>query len=167
MNGLKSEEKKLTHLDENGMPTMVDVSFKTESVRIATAAASVYMSQNAFELAITGEGKKGDVFSTAKIAGIMAAKKTSELIPLCHPLNIENCDIIFEPVKSQNCINIKSIVKISGKTGVEMESLTAVSVAALTIYDMLKAVDKSIRITDIYLLRKEGGKSGIYECAKK
>ena len=167
MNGLKSEEKKLSHLDENGMPTMVDVSSKTESVRIATAAASVYMSQDAFELAITGEGKKGDVFSTAKIAGIMAAKKTSELIPLCHPLNIENCDIVFEPVKSKNCINIKSIVKISGKTGVEMESLTAVSVAALTIYDMLKAVDKSIRITDIYLLRKEGGKSGIYEYTKK
>lgn len=145
------------------MPKMVDVSPKAESVRIAAAHAKVIMSKAAFNLAVTNTGKKGDVFGIAKIAGIMAAKKTSGLIPLCHQLNIETCDIDFEPNESESAIYIKSTVKISGKTGVEMESLVACSVAALTIYDMLKAADKSIEISEIYLLRKEGGKSGLYE----
>ncbi len=153
----------LSHLDENGMPKMVDVSEKNGTVRIASAHAKVTMSEEAFKLATGGGGKKGDVFGTAKIAGIMAAKKTSELIPLCHPLNIEGCDILFKTDEKENSIDIISSVKISGKTGVEMESLTAVSVAALTVYDMLKAADKCIEISDIYLISKEGGKSGTYK----
>ncbi|RZD13888.1 MAG: cyclic pyranopterin monophosphate synthase MoaC [Candidatus Acidulodesulfobacterium ferriphilum] len=158
---------KLTHLDEKGMPKMVDVSQKADTVRIASAHAKVSMSKEAFNLAVSKGGKKGDVFGTAKIAGIMAAKQTSGLIPLCHPLNIEDCDITFEPDENESAINIKSTVKISGKTGVEMESLTAASVAALTIYDMLKAVDKSIEISEIYLITKEGGKSGLYTRIKE
>ena len=157
------KEIKLTHLDEKGMPKMVDVSQKNNTVRIASAHAKVSMSKEAFKLAVSKGGKKGDVFGTAKLAGIMAAKKTSELIPLCHPLNIEGCDIFFEPDEKENFINIISTVKISGKTGVEMESLASVSVAALTVYDMLKAVDKSIEISEIYLISKEGGKSGRYK----
>ena len=146
---------------------MVDVSQKADTVRIASAHAKVSMSKEAFNLAVSKGGKKGDVFGTAKIAGIMAAKQTSGLIPLCHPLNIEDCDITFEPDENESAINIKSTVKISGKTGVEMESLTAASVAALTIYDMLKAVDKSIEISEIYLITKEGGKSGLYTRIKE
>ncbi len=161
------KEMKLTHLDEKGMPKMVDVSQKADTVRIASAHAKVSMSKEAFKLAVSKGGKKGDVFGTAKIAGIMAAKQTSGLIPLCHPLNIEDCDITFEPDENESAINIKSTVKISGKTGVEMESLTAASVAALTIYDMLKAVDKSIEISEIYLTTKEGGKSGLYARRKE
>lgn len=157
------KEMKLTHLDEKGMPKMVDVSEKSKTVRIASAHAKVTMSKPAFDLAVSTGGKKGDVFGTAKIAGIMAAKNTSSLIPLCHPLNIENCDINFEPNEEENSVIIESTVKISGKTGVEMEGLTACSIAALTIYDMLKAVDKSIEISEIYLIRKEGGKSGLYK----
>ena len=157
------KEIKLTHLDEKGMPKMVDVSQKNNTVRIASAHAKVSMSKEAFKLAVSKGGKKGDVFGTAKIAGIMAAKKTLELIPLCHPLNIESCDIFFEPDEKENFINIISTVKISGKTGVEMESLASVSVAALTVYDMLKAVDKSIEISEVYLISKEGGKSGRYK----
>jgi len=153
----------LSHLDEKGMPKMVDVSIKENTVRIASAHAKVSMSKEAFKLAVGKGGKKGDALGTAKIAGIMAAKKTSELIPLCHPLNIENCDIAFEPDENENSITIISTVKVSGKTGVEMESLTSASVAALTVYDMLKAVDKSIEISEIYLISKEGGKSGRYK----
>ena len=153
----------LSHLDENGMPKMVDVSEKKDTVRTASAHAKVTMSEEAFKLAVGGGGKKGDVFGTAKIAGIMAAKKTSELIPLCHPLNIEGCDIVFKPEEKDNSVDIISTVKISGKTGVEMESLTAVTAAALTVYDMLKAADKSMEISEIYLISKEGGKSGIYK----
>ena len=157
------KEMRLTHLDEKGMPKMVDVSEKNDTVRIASAHAKVSMSKEAFQLAASKGGKKGDVFGTAKIAGIMAAKKTSGLIPLCHPLNIEGCDIFFEPDEEENSISIISTVKISGKTGVEMESLASATVAALTVYDMLKAVDKSIEISEVYLLSKEGGKSGRYK----
>jgi len=160
------EKTALTHLDEKGMPKMVDVSKKSDTVRIASAHAKVSMSKEAFRLAASKGGSKGDVFGTAKIAGIMAAKKTSELIPLCHPLNIEGCDISFEPDENENSINIVSTVKISGKTGVEMESLASASIAALTVYDMLKAVDKSIEISEIYLISKEGGKSGRYKRKK-
>jgi cyclic pyranopterin phosphate synthase len=156
----------LSHLDEKGMPKMVDVSQKDNTVRTASAHAKVSMSKEAFALAVGKGGKKGDVFATAKIAGVMAAKKTSDLIPLCHPLNIEGCDISFEPDESENSINIISTVKISGKTGVEMESLVSASAAALTVYDMLKAADKSIEISEIYLISKEGGKSGIYKRKK-
>ena len=154
---------RLTHLDEKGMPRMVDVSQKNDTVRIASAHAKVSMSEEAFQLAVSKGGKKGDVFGTAKLAGIMAAKRTSELIPLCHPLNIESCDIAFKPDENENSVTIISTVKISGRTGVEMESLTSVSVAALTVYDMLKAVDKSIEISEVYLISKEGGKSGRYK----
>ncbi|HEC24788.1 MAG TPA: cyclic pyranopterin monophosphate synthase MoaC [bacterium] len=164
---MKKEGGELTHIDEKGMPKMVDVSKKMETVRIATAHAKVSMSSIAFGLAVSTGGKKGDVFGTAKIAGIMAAKRTSGLIPLCHPLNIEDCNIIFEPNEKENTIDIESIVKISGKTGVEMESLVASSIAALTIYDMLKAVDKSIEISEVYLIKKEGGKSGLYRREKR
>ncbi len=160
-------ENKLTHLDEKGMPKMVDVSSKAETARIAVACGKIFMSSQSLKAAVSAEGKKGDVFATAKIAGIMAAKRTAGLIPLCHPLNIENCDISFEPDTKKNCITIKASVKISGKTGVEMESLVAVSICALTIYDMLKAIDKSMVISDICLLRKEGGKSETYKYNSK
>ncbi len=160
---IEKTEAALSHIDEKGMPKMVDVSQKIETVRIASAHAKVSMSEGAFKLALGRGGKKGDVLGTAKIAGIMGAKKTSALIPLCHPLNIESCDIAFEPDESNNSIIIISTVKISGRTGVEMEALTAVSIAALTVYDMLKAADKSIEISEIYLMGKEGGKSGIYK----
>lgn len=161
------KESVLSHIDEKGMPKMVDVSEKGNTVRIASAHAKVSMSEEALNLAVSKGGKKGDVFGTAKIAGIMAAKRTSGLIPLCHPLNIESCDIVFEPDEEEYSVIIISTVKISGKTGVEMESLTAVSVAALTVYDMLKAVDKSIEISEIYLISKEGGKSGLYKRVKE
>lgn len=161
------KKAQISHIDEKGMPKMVDVSYKTGTVRIASAHARVSMSKEAFLAAIGGTAKKGDVFGTARIAGIMAAKNTSSLIPLCHPLNIEDCDISFEPDEKDSSVTIISAVKVSGKTGVEMESLAACSVAALTIYDMLKALDKSIEISDIYLLSKEGGKSGIYKRKKR
>ncbi|MCD6319561.1 MAG: cyclic pyranopterin monophosphate synthase MoaC [Candidatus Desulfofervidaceae bacterium] len=153
---------RFTHLDEHGQVCMVDVSDKKETLREAIARGRVYMQPETLKLITAGQVKKGDVFTTAKIAGIMAAKRTSELIPMCHPLNITHIDIKFSPLADKNAVEIESVVKITGRTGVEMEALTAVSVAALTIYDMCKAVDKGMTIADIHLIKKTGGKSGTY-----
>jgi len=152
--------KKLTHIDNKGRPKMVDVSSKPLTKRIAIARGSVSMKKETFELIKKGKVAKGDVLNVAKVAGIMAAKKTPEIIPLCHPLNITSVDIDFKLDRKKRRIDIESRVKITGQTGVEMEALTAIAAAALTIYDMCKAVDKEMIISDIMLIEKRGGKSG-------
>lgn len=152
----------LTHFDEAGNARMVDVSGKQETVREATATGNIRMSSQAYELVKNGSMSKGDVLGVARIAGVMAAKKVDQLIPLCHPLMITKINVDFRFSDADNSIDIFATVGISGKTGVEMEALTAVSVAALTIYDMCKAVDKSMVINEIRLLKKTGGKSGTY-----
>jgi cyclic pyranopterin phosphate synthase len=154
--------EQFTHFDASGNACMVNVSDKQETVRQATAAGTITMSRLAYDMVRQGNVKKGDVLGVARIAGIMAAKKVDQLIPLCHPLAITGADIAFSFNDAQAAIEIEATVSISGKTGVEMEALTAVSVAALTIYDMCKAVDKTMVIADIRLLRKSGGKSGTF-----
>ena len=149
-----------THFNESGHAHMVDVSAKAVTERTAVAAGRVLMNRETFELVKTGGMKKGDVLSTAQIAGVMAAKKTSELIPMCHPLMLTSVDLAFELNEDDCAVEICATVKCSGVTGVEMEALTAVSVAALTVYDMCKAVQRDIVIDRICLLRKSGGKSG-------
>jgi cyclic pyranopterin phosphate synthase len=151
--------EKLSHLDANGRPIMVDVSEKADTVREAIACAQVMMSPAAFAAARDG-GPKGEVLRISEIAGIMAAKKTAELIPLCHPLPISKVSVAIEPRADGTGYSVEACVRTTGKTGVEMEALMAVSVAALTLYDMLKAVDKGIVITEQRLLKKSGGKSG-------
>ena len=151
---------KLTHLDASGNAHMVDVSEKAVTSRSATARARVEMLPETLELILTGKAKKGDVLSTARIAGIMAAKKTHELIPLCHPLLITKVSVDFAPDLPKSVIEVMATVKVEGKTGVEMEALTACSVACLTLYDMCKAVDRGMKITDLRLVEKSGGKSG-------
>ncbi len=155
-------EPTLTHIDENGASRMVDVSNKGVTERIASAHASVTMNSQTFSLIMDKQVTKGDVLEVARVAGIMAAKKTSELIPMCHPLNINSVKIDYTN-NSKDTIKIIAEVKITAKTGVEMEALTAVSVCALTIYDMCKSADKSMLISDIYLAKKTGGKSGTFE----
>ncbi len=150
----------LTHINEEGRAKMVDVGDKKVTVRVAKAVGSVYVNPETFQLIQTGGHKKGDVLGTAQIAGIMGAKRTSDLIPMCHTILLTGVDISFELEEETSCIRIYSTVKCEGMTGVEMEALTAVSVTALTIYDMCKAVQKDIRIDDIKLLSKTGGKSG-------
>ena len=152
---------RLTHLDDKGAARMVDVSAKDVTSRSATAHALVEMKPETLDLILAGAARKGDVFATARIAGIMAAKKTSDLIPLCHPLAITKAEIEFMP-QGNASLMIAATVKVEGKTGVEMEALTAASVAALTVYDMCKAVDRGMRIRDICLVEKTGGKSGRY-----
>ncbi len=154
------EHSGFTHFDSAGNARMVDVSAKNETVRRATAAGRIIMSAQAYTMVRAGSIKKGDVLGVARIAGIMAAKKVDQLIPLCHPLAITGIDVHFTFVDEESAVEIEATVGITGKTGVEMEALTAVSVAALTIYDMCKAVDKAMVISDIRLLRKSGGKSG-------
>ncbi|MFZ5776187.1 MAG: cyclic pyranopterin monophosphate synthase MoaC [Thermodesulfobacteriota bacterium] len=153
----------LTHFDEAGNARMVDVGAKAETAREALAAGSITLSPEAFRLVREGGMAKGDVLGVARIAGIMAAKRTDDLIPLTHPLPINKVTVDFELDEATCTIGIQATVGITGKTGVEMEALTAVSVAALTIYDMCKAVDKSMTINHIRLLRKTGGKSGTYQ----
>jgi cyclic pyranopterin phosphate synthase len=153
---------KLSHLDERGNATMVDVSSKEATERTATAEARIRVSQQTYKQVIDGTLPKGDVVATARIAGIMAAKKTSELIPLCHPLALTHAGIEIAPLGDGHTLQVISSAKTTGQTGVEMEALTAASVAALTIYDMVKAVDKSAVIECIRLLTKSGGKSGNY-----
>jgi len=155
-----SRDKQFTHFDSSGNARMVDVGGKNSTVRKATAAGKVVMSSETFEKVRQGNVAKGDALGVARLAGIMAAKKVDSLIPLCHPLAITSIDIGFDFLEDGRSITIEATVGIDGKTGVEMEALTAVSVAALTLYDMCKAVDKGILITDIRLLRKSGGKSG-------
>lgn len=150
----------LSHLNEQGFARMVDVSDKTDSIRIARAQAVVCMQPSTLEMIRDGAIKKGDVLAVAQVAGIMGAKQTPSLIPMCHPLLLSGVDLSFTLDEDQSRIIIHSEVKTTGKTGVEMEAITAVSVAALTIYDMCKAVDRWMEITDISLLEKSGGKSG-------
>ncbi len=153
---------KLTHLDDKGQAHMVDVSAKDITERTATAAATVTMKPETLALILDGTVAKGDAIATARLAGIMAAKRTSDLIPLCHPLAITKVTVELTPDPARNAIDITATCKVSGKTGVEMEALTAASVAALTIYDMCKAVDRGMVISDIRLLHKAGGKSGVW-----
>lgn len=152
--------KQLTHLDKSGRARMVDVGSKAETQRIAVARGSVKMQPETLQLIIEGNMKKGDVLGTAELAGVMGAKKTSDLIPLCHPLMLNQVIVSCTPNEANSQVDIEATARVSGKTGVEMEALTAVSVAALTIYDMAKAVDRGMRIGDIRLVRKEGGRSG-------
>jgi cyclic pyranopterin phosphate synthase len=154
---------KLTHLDDKGAARMVDVSAKAATAREATAEAVIVLSRAAFAAAISGNAKKGDVLGAARIAGIMAAKKTADLIPLCHPIALTRATVEFKPLKTRSAIRIRATASTTGPTGVEMEALTAASVAALTIYDMIKAVDRSAVIETIRLLSKSGGKSGRYK----
>ena len=151
---------RLTHLDAEGNAHMVDVSEKDVTSRSATAKALVEMLPATLALILEGRAKKGDVIATARIAGIMAAKKTHELIPLCHPLMITKVTVDFAPDPAASTIEVTATVKVEGKTGVEMEALTACSVAALTLYDMCKAVDRGMKITNLRLVEKAGGKSG-------
>ena len=152
----------LSHVDKDGRARMVDITGKPVTHREAVARCVVLLGEPLYSLVLENGLRKGDVISTSKIAGIMGAKKTSELIPLCHPLKINNIDLKFELLPEKKAIEITSIVKTDDKTGVEMEALTAVSIAALTVYDMGKAVTKDIQISDIRLLKKSGGKSGTY-----
>ena len=152
-----------THMDDEGNAVMVDVSAKPETERIATARGSVIMASETMALIVAGQVKKGDVLSVAQLAGIMGAKRTPDLVPLCHPLNLTSVkvDLICDP--DRNAVDITACCKLTGQTGVEMEALTAVSVAALTVYDMCKSVDREMRIFDIRLVQKSGGKSGTFE----
>ena len=151
---------KLSHLDAQGNAHMVDVSAKDVTSRSATARGRVEMLPETLALILDGKARKGDVIATARIAGIMAAKKTHELIPLCHPLLISKVAVEFAPDEASSSIEVTATVKVEGKTGVEMEALTACSIACLTLYDMCKAVDRGMRITDLRLAEKSGGKSG-------
>ncbi len=151
---------RLTHLDATGNAHMVDVSEKLVTARSATAKARVLMQPETLALILEGKAKKGDVLAIARIAGIMAAKKTHELIPLCHPLMISTASVDFDADAKGAHIDVTATVKVEGKTGVEMEALTACSVACLTLYDMCKAADRAMRITDLRLIEKSGGKSG-------
>ncbi|MGW8318478.1 MAG: cyclic pyranopterin monophosphate synthase MoaC [Candidatus Promineifilaceae bacterium] len=154
--------KELTHLDESGRAKMVDVGHKPDTERVAIARGSVVMQPETLRLIIEGNVKKGDVLTVAEMAGVMAAKRTSELIPLCHPLLLSHISVTCTPNPEGSRVDIEATVRLQGKTGVEMEALTAVSVAGLTIYDMAKAVDRGMRLTDVRLVAKEGGQSGTY-----
>ena len=154
---------KLTHFDESGNARMVDVSEKDATERVATAKGAVYMAAETLALIRDRGVKKGDVLTVAQLAGIMGAKRTPDLIPLCHPLALTSVKVELQLDAARNAVDISATCKLVGKTGVEMEALTAVSVAALTVYDMVKAADKSMRIGDIRLVHKSGGKSGTYE----
>jgi len=154
---------KFTHLDDDGNAVMVDVTDKDASERTATAKGSVLMAPETMALILEGGVKKGDVLSVAQLAGIMGAKKTPDLIPLCHPLALASVRVDLTCDSDRNAVDITATCKLTGQTGVEMESLTAVAVAALTVYDMCKAVDRSMRLVDIRLTHKSGGKSGVFE----
>ena len=154
---------KLSHLDDSGRPKMVDVTGKAATIRQAVAKGAVKMQPATFRLIMQGGVAKGDVLTVAQLAGTMAAKRTPDLIPLCHPILIDNVAVEFSPDEKSSIVNITATVKSSGKTGVEMEALTAVAVTALTIYDMCKAADRGMKIENIRLVKKSGGKSGTIE----
>ncbi len=156
----------LTHLDEAGRARMVDVSAKDETERVAVAAGSVQMKPATLALIQSGGVAKGDVLAVARLAGIMAAKRTADLIPLCHPLALTSVAVELACDVARSAVDITATCRVTGRTGVEMEALTAVSVAALTIYDMCKAVDRGMRIGEIRLMHKSGGKSGTYEASR-
>ncbi|HQP51898.1 MAG TPA: cyclic pyranopterin monophosphate synthase MoaC [Syntrophorhabdaceae bacterium] len=153
----------LTHIDSDGKARMVDISGKKETEREAKAYGKVRMSPKTYDIIKSGLGPKGDIFTVAKIAGIMGAKKTHTLIPLCHPLSITHIDVNFDFIDTESAVEIISTVRTKGQTGVEMEALTCSTVVALTIYDMCKAIDKSIELGPFYLLEKSGGKSGVFK----
>jgi cyclic pyranopterin phosphate synthase len=156
------KERRLTHLDAEGNARMVDVSAKDVTVREATAKGRVTMAAETLRLVTTGTAKKGDVLAVARIAGIMAAKRTHDLIPLCHPLALQSITVDLSPDEAGPAVEVTATVRVEGKTGVEMEALTAVSVACLTVYDMLKAADRAMRIEAVRLVEKSGGRSGHY-----
>jgi cyclic pyranopterin phosphate synthase len=158
----KLAKRKLTHISAGGEARMVDVSQKPATERVAVAQGRVAMSAKTLALVLSGNAKKGDVLGAARIAGIMAAKKTHELVPLCHPLAISKVEIDITPEQKPPGLVVRATVKVTGQTGVEMEALMATSVACLTIYDMVKAVERGMRIEDIHLVEKRGGKSGHY-----
>jgi cyclic pyranopterin phosphate synthase len=151
-----------SHLDEKGRVRMVDVSEKPATARIAVAQGVVTMKPETFDLIRDQKVKKGNVLATARIAGVMAAKRTAELIPMCHPLPITHAQVDFSPQPETHSMRIEAAVRVIGQTGVEMEALTAVTMAALTIYDMCKSYDRTMTISDVYLLKKSGGKSGTF-----
>ena len=157
--------KKLTHLGKSGEARMVDVSAKAATERTAIAEGRVVMTKSTLDLVLKGNAKKGDVLGAARLAGIMAAKRTHELIPLCHPLALSKVEVDIAPERGG--LKVRSTVKVKGQTGVEMEALTAVSVACLTIYDMVKAVERGMRIEGIRLIEKIGGKSGHYRAKER
>ena len=154
--------KKFTHFDDSGNPEMVDINDKKDTKRLAVAIGKVVMQKETLKLINKNKIKKGDVFQVANIAGIQGAKKTDNLIPLCHSLPLSYVKITFDPDEKNNCVNIKAEASLIGKTGVEMEALTAVSISALTIYDMCKSVDKTIKIDSVKLIHKSGGKTGTF-----
>ena len=155
---------KLSHIDQQGKASMVDVGNKAETERLAIAQAKVTMPQAAWDALLNAEVAKGDVLATARIAGIMAAKNTANLIPLCHPLGLDKVSVEFDTA-TPCVLRIEASAKVHGKTGIEMEAMTAASVAALTVYDMLKAIEKGICISGVKLLYKSGGKSGVWTCS--
>lgn len=155
-------DEELTHLDREGRARMVDVGGKASTSREATARATVRMARETRRILFAGEAPKGDVLAAARIAGIQAAKRTAELIPLCHPIAITGCEVRFSPSDDERRLTIESTVRCADRTGVEMEALTAASVAALTIYDMLKAIDRGMAIEEVVLIEKRGGRSGHY-----
>ena len=159
---MPTNDQSLSHLDERGNARMVDVSAKDITSREATARGRVVMEPSTLAMIVDGRVRKGDVFATARVAGIMAAKRTHDLIPLCHPLPISGVTVDLSPSTSGDAVEIEATVRVTGQTGVEMEALTAVSVAALTVYDMCKAVERGMRIEDIRLVAKSGGASGDY-----
>ncbi len=164
---MSTAETGLTHFDAAGNAQMVDVSGKTETERVATAGARVVMQPATLAAIQAGEIGKGDVLGVARLAGIMAAKRTPDLIPLCHPLALTKVTVDLECVPEANAVDIRATCKLKGRTGVEMEALTAASVAALTVYDMCKAIDKGMEIQNVRLLLKTGGKSGTYEATAR
>ena len=162
---LQKEERmpKLTHFDEKGRAKMVDVSKKAETLREAVVRGSIFMNPKTFKSIMSGKIEKGDVLAVAKVAGIMAAKKTSEIVPMCHPLNLSHVEVNFYPIEKESRIDIEAKVKIKAQTGVEMEGLVTVAAAGLTIYDMCKAIDRGMVLSNIHLVKKTGGKSGTYQ----
>jgi len=159
--------QRLTHFDKRGRAKMVDVSKKTETLREAVVRGSVLMNPKTFRSIVSGKIEKGDVFAVARVAGIMAAKRTSEIIPMCHPLNLSHIEINFFPFEKESRIDIEAKVRIKAQTGVEMEGFVAVAAAGLTLYDMCKAIDRGMVISNIHLVKKSGGKSGTYAIRRK
>lgn len=153
----------LTHLDEKGQARMVDVGEKPQTQRAATATATIFMQPETLKMIVEGKHKKGDVMATARIAGIMAAKKTSDLIPMCHPLMITSVKVELTPSIERSCVEVIATCKTIGQTGIEIEAMTAASIASLTLYDMCKAVDRGMVIDQVKLLEKQGGKSGHWQ----
>jgi cyclic pyranopterin phosphate synthase len=167
MRGWEDRMARLTHFDKTGRARMVDVSKKRDTLREAVVRGSISMDQKTFKSIMSGKIAKGDVLAVAKVAGIMAAKKTSEIIPMCHPLNLSHVEINLFPFEKESRIEIEAKVRIKGQTGVEMEGFVAVAAAGLTIYDMCKAIDRGMVISDIHLVKKTGGKSGTYAAKRR